>query len=439
LKGSFVEIVGSDEILIHSVSSQFMAKVGKIINDPVHGFITIPSGLIQDVVDHPYFQRLRRIKQLGLTDMVYPGAHHTRFHHAIGAMHLMGLAIDTLREKGHSISIQEEEGAKLAVLLHDIGHGPFSHALESSILQGVTHEILSLAFMERLNFLFGHRLELAIAIFKGEYCRPFFNQLVSGQLDIDRMDYLRRDCFFTGVAEGSISAERLIKMIDIANDELVVEEKAIYSVENFLSSRRLMYWQVYLHKTTVSAEEMVIQLIRRARFLVVGGVRLEMPIALQPFFEKSFGLTDFLSEPTYLNTFSLLDDYDIWFCIKNWVCHPDFVLSFLARGLMERRLLKVRISAERLDSNSLEELRKFYELELGISSEDVSYLVFEKEVSNSAYISGGNRINVIYRNGDILDLSQTTDLPNISGMTTVVKKYIICQPKTISLRTFAGK
>jgi HD superfamily phosphohydrolase len=416
-----------------------MAKAGKIINDPVHGFITIPPGLIQDVVDHPYFQRLRRIKQLGLTDLVYPGAHHTRFHHAIGAMHLMGLAIETLREKGHSISKEEEEGARLAVLLHDVGHGPFSHALESSILQGVPHEMLSLAFMERLNFLFGHRLNLAIAIFKGEYHRPFFNQLVSGQLDIDRMDYLRRDCFFTGVAEGSISAERILKMIDISGDELVVEEKAIYSVENFLSSRRLMYWQVYLHKTTVSAEEMVIQLMRRARFLMDGGVRLTMPPALLPFFERSFGLPDFLSDPSHLNAFSMLDDYDIWYCIKNWVSHPDFVLSFLARGLMDRRLLKVRISAEPVDALSLEELRKAYEIELGISAEDVTYLVFEKEVSNSAYISGGNRINVKYRNGEILDLSQTTDLPNINGMTTVVKKYIVCQPKTISLRTFAGK
>ena len=416
-----------------------MANAGKIINDPVHGFITIPPGTIQEVVDHPYFQRLRRIKQLGLTDLVYPGAHHTRFHHALGAMHLMGLALETLKEKGHEISKEEEEGARLAVLLHDIGHGPFSHALESSILQGVPHEMLSLAFMERLNFLFGNRLETAIQIFKGKYHRPFFNQLVSGQLDLDRMDYLRRDCFFTGVAEGAISAERILKMIDIHQDELVVEDKAIYSVENFLSSRRLMYWQVYLHKTTVSAEEMLIQLMRRARTLMDRGMQISMPFHLQAFFEKRFGLMDFLSEPSHLNTFSMLDDYDIWFCIKNWVNHPDYVLSYLSRGLMDRRLLKVQISSSPMAMIELEHIRKEYETELGISSDDVTYLVFEKEVSNSAYISGGNRINVKFRSGDIIDLVEATDLPNINGMTTVVKKYIVCQPKNISLQPFAGK
>jgi HD superfamily phosphohydrolase len=416
-----------------------MAKAGKIINDPVHGFITIPPGLIQEVVDHPYFQRLRRIKQLGLTEMVYPGAHHTRFHHALGAMHLMGLALETLKEKGHPVSPEEEEGARLAVLLHDIGHGPFSHALESSILQGVPHEMLSLAFMERLNFLFGNRLQLAIDIFRGKYPRPFFNQLVSGQLDLDRMDYLRRDCFFTGVAEGAISAERILKMIDVSNGNLVVEEKAIYSVENFLSSRRLMYWQVYLHKTTVSAEEMLIQLMRRARFLVDSGFRISMPPTLLPFFERSFGLADFLSDPSHLNAFSMLDDYDIWYCIKSWVDHPDFVLAFLSRGLMDRRLLKVSISSQAFPSADLEDLRNRYEAELGIGKEEATYLVFEKEVSNSAYISGGSRINVKFRNGDILDLAEATDLPNISAMATVVKKYIVCQPKNISLQTFAGK
>jgi hypothetical protein len=416
-----------------------MAKSGKIINDPVHGFISIPPGLIQELIDHPYFQRLSRIKQLGLTYMVYPGAHHTRFHHALGAMHLMGLALETLREKGHEISNEEEEGARIAILLHDVGHGPFSHALESSILDGISHEHLSLAFMERLNFLFGNRLETAISIFKGNYHRPFFNQLVSGQLDIDRMDYLRRDCFFTGVAEGSISAERILKMIDVHEDELVVEEKAIYSVENFLSSRRLMYWQVYLHKTTVSAEEMLIQLMRRARFLVDNGVQIAMPPTLMAFFEKSFRLPDFLAEPQYLNLFSMLDDYDVWYCIKIWVTHPDFILSFLSRGLMDRRLLKVSLSSSAMEKMDLEELRLGYQNELGIEKEDVTYLVFEKEVSNSAYISGGNRINVKLRNNEILDLAHATDLPNISGMTTVVKKYIVCQPKNISLRTFAGK
>ena len=415
-----------------------MRRAGKIVNDPVHGFINIPQGTIQEVIDHPFFQRLRRIKQLGLTDMVYPGANHTRFHHALGAMHLMGFALETLREKGVAISDEEEEAARLAILLHDIGHGPFSHALEHSILQGVPHEALSLAFMERLNFLMGNRLAMAISIFKGSYHRPFFHQLVSGQLDIDRMDYLRRDCFFTGVAEGSISAERILRMIDVSHEELVVEEKAIYSVENFLSSRRLMYWQVYLHKTTVSAEEMLIQLMRRARFLMDQGVRLEMPRSLQPFFERSFGLPDFLADPNNLNAFSMIDDYDIWYCIKYWGTHPDFVLAFLARGLMDRRLLKVSISSQAIEDEVLERIRFQAGNELGISQEDVSYLVFEKEVSNSAYISGGNKINVLYRNKDLKDVAEATDLPNVLAMTQVVKKYILCQPKNISLRTFPG-
>jgi HD superfamily phosphohydrolase len=402
----------------------------------VHGFISVHGGLIQEIVDHPYFQRLRRIKQLGLTDMVYPGANHTRFHHALGAMFLMDLALETLKQKNIEISASEEESAKIAILLHDIGHGPFSHALEHSILQDVPHEKLSLAFIERLNFLFGGRLEMALKMFQGKYHRQFFNQLISSQLDIDRLDYLRRDCFFTGVAEGSISAERILRMIDVHEDELVVEEKAIYSIENFLSSRRLMYWQVYLHKTTVSAEEMLIQLMRRARFLIENGARLEMTSALSIFFERRFGWLDFITNPEKLNAFSLIDDYDIWYSIKNWAGNPDFVLSFLSRGLMDRRLLKVNISNQPMENADLERLRIQYQNELGISNEDATYLVFEKEVSNSAYISGGSRIGVKTRNGEVLDVANATDLPNIHAMTQVVKKYIICQPKTISLHTF---
>jgi len=419
---------------VHSLLSPLMAKSGKIINDPVHGFITLPQGLILDLIDHPFFQRLRRIRQLGLTELVYPGANHTRFHHALGAMHLMGLALETLREKGHAISEEEEEAAKIAVLMHDIGHGPFSHALESSILQDVPHEHLSLLFMERLNFQFGNRLHLAIQIFRGEYQRPFFHQLVSGQLDLDRMDYLRRDCFFTGVAEGAISADRLLKMIDVHQEELVIEEKAIYSVENFLSSRRLMYWQVYLHKTTVSAEEMLIQLMRRARQLMLSGMQLGMPPALRPFFEQHFGKEDFSASDVHLNAFSMLDDYDIWYCIKTWANHADYVLSFLARGLMDRRLLKVSISSEPLDEEKLGLLQKEYATELGIEQEAAGFLVFEKMVTNSAYISGGNSIRVKFRDGRICDVAEATDLPNIRAMTVQVKKYIVCQPKPISLR-----
>jgi HD superfamily phosphohydrolase len=416
-----------------------MTSKGKIINDPVHGFISIPGGLIQDVVDHPYFQRLRRIKQLGLTDMVYPGAQHTRFHHALGAMHLMGLALENLRQKGHQISRDEETAARLAILLHDIGHGPFSHALENSILQDVHHEKMSLVFIDRLNFLLGGKLDMARAMFLGQYPRPFFNQLISGQLDIDRIDYLRRDCFFSGVAEGAISAERILSMLEVHQDRLVVEEKAIYSIENFLSSRRLMYWQVYLHKTTVSAEEMLIQLMRRARVLIAGGARLSMTAALEPFFLRNFGWQDFISDPAHLNAFSLIDDYDIWYCIKSWVSSPDFVLAYLSRGLMERRLLKVAISARPSGEYYLQQLRENFQANLGISAVEATYLVFEKEVSNSAYISGGNQIFIKTRKGEIMDVANATDLPNIHAMATEVKKYIVCQPKPISLHPFAEK
>lgn len=414
-----------------------MLTKGKIINDPVHGFISIPGGIIQDIIDHGYFQRLRRILQLGLTNMVYPGANHTRFHHALGAMHLMGVALQTLRNKGISISDAEEEAARIAILLHDVGHGPFSHALENSILEEVHHEHLSLAIMERLNFQMGGRLSLAIEMFRGAYHRPFFNQLISSQLDIDRLDYLPRDCFFTGVAEGAISADRIIRMMDVVNEELVVEEKGMFSIENFLNSRRLMYWQVYLHKTTVSAEEMLIQLMARARHLIRQGSDLEMPESLKPFFIRQFGKEAFLSDPQWLNHFVLLDDFDIWFCIKRWLNHPDFVLAFLARGIMDRKLLKVQISNQAMQPQSLEAAREIVCREWGISAFDARFLVFEKTISNSAYISGGNRINIRTRAGEILDVAQATDLPNIQAMTTEVKKYIFCQPKPISLQTFA--
>lgn len=412
-----------------------MARPGKIINDPVHGFITLPRGLILELIDHPFFQRLRRIRQLGLTELVYPGANHTRFHHALGAMHLMGLALESLREKGQLISEEEEEAARIAILMHDIGHGPFSHALENSILDGISHEELSLLFMERLNFHFGGSLNLAIRMFRGNYERPFFYQLISGQLDLDRMDYLLRDCFFTGVAEGSISAGRLLKMVNVHEEELVIEDKAIYSVENFLSSRRLMYWQVYLHKTTVSAEEMLIQLMRRARSLMQSGMRLSMPAALEPFFKQPLGADDFARSPDLLNAFSMLDDYDIWFCIKEWASHPDFVLAFLARGLMDRRLLKVSIHSASIGEEQIRHLREKHALEMGIGKEDAGFLVFEKEVTNSAYISGGNVIKVKFRDGTLLDVAEATDLPNIRAMAAQVKKYIVCQPKHLSLRT----
>jgi HD superfamily phosphohydrolase len=301
-------------------------KSQKILNDPVYGFITIPSELIFAIIDHPFFQRLRRIKQLGLTDFVYPGALHTRFHHALGAMHLMNITLDNLRIKGTEISDQEYEAALISILLHDIGHGPFSHALEYGLLKGIPHEELSLLTIELLNQEFSGRLDLVLRIFKNQYERKFFHQLVSSQLDIDRLDYLQRDCFFTGVSEGTIGADRIIKMMDVKNDQIVIEEKGIYSIENFLSARRLMYWQVYLHKTTVSAEKMLINLILRAKDLRQSGTKFYLTESFDFFLTQNLTIQDFKENPHLLKLFLEMDDFDIWGAIKLWKNHPDYVL-----------------------------------------------------------------------------------------------------------------
>ncbi len=299
-------------------------KSQKILNDPVYGFITIPSELIFAIIDHPFFQRLRRIKQLGLTDFVYPGALHTRFHHALGAMHLMSITLDNLRIKGTEISDQEYEAALISILLHDIGHGPFSHALEYGLLKGIPHEELSLLTIELLNQEFSGRLDLVLRIFKNQYERKFFHQLVSSQLDIDRLDYLQRDCFFTGVSEGTIGADRIIKMMDVKNDQIVIEEKGIYSIENFLSARRLMYWQVYLHKTTVSAEKMLINLILRAKDLRQSGTKFYLTESFDFFLTQNLTIQDFKENPHLLRLFLEMDDFDIWGAIKLWKNHPDY-------------------------------------------------------------------------------------------------------------------
>ena len=313
----------------------------KIINDPVYGFITISSDLLFDLVEHPYFQRLRRIKQLGLADLVYPGALHTRFHHALGAMHLMSQALRALQERGHLIWEPELEAAQAAILLHDLGHGPFSHVLESVLLPGVHHESITLAMMKELNRQMDGRLDLAIQMFEGVYPRKFFHQMISSQLDMDRMDYLNRDSFYTGVIEGSIGADRLIKMLDISQDQLVVEEKGLLSIENFLHSRRLMYWQVYLHKTLLSAQAMMAEILRRARELSSQGENLFATADFSRFLMNNFTLQDFEQNSDLLESFNSLDDNDVWASVKAWTKHPDIVLSTLCKGLLDRKLFKI--------------------------------------------------------------------------------------------------
>lgn len=397
----------------------------------MYGFVTIHSTLVFDIIEHPYFQRLRRIRQLGLTDLVYPGALHTRFHHAIGAMHLMKNTLDNLRARGHFIWEQEHEAAQIAILMHDIGHGPFSHALEFSLLKGIRHEELSLMIMEELNRVFKGKLDLAIQIFSGKYPRHFLNELVSSQLDIDRLDYLKRDSFFTGVSEGTIGADRIIKMLDIRDDHLVVEEKGIYSIENFLSARRLMYWQVYLHKATVSAEKMLISVISRAKDLVRSGVDVFASPALKTFLQEEITMAEFRERPELLKAYCQLDDYDIWGGIKMWSMHEDAILSRLSNMLLERKLFKVILSNEENDEEDLARLHERIKEAYGISDEEVGYFLVHGSMSNSAYIAGGQTINVLTKSGEILDVATASDLPNIKAMSKIVRKYYICWPKSI--------
>lgn len=403
----------------------------KIFNDPVYGFVTIHSGLIFDIIEEPLFQRLRRIKQLGLTDYVYPGALHTRFHHALGAMHLMGVTLNTLRGKGHDISDKEYESALIAILLHDVGHGPFSHALETSILTGVHHEKLSYLFMKSLNRKFGGMLEMALQMFNNTYPRPFFHQLVSSQLDIDRLDYLQRDCYFTGVSEGTIGADRIIKMLDIVDERIVVEEKAIYSIESFLSARRFMYWQVYLHKTTISTEEMLIQIIKRARYLALQGEELFATPALLKFIRQSIELQDFECDQSCLEAFASIDDYDIWGAIKMWINHTDKVLSSMSRMLLDRKIFKVILSADKPDKELARSIKKQIMNQYGLDKEEAEYFLIQGSTSNAAYLAGGETINVLTKKGDIMDIAIASDLPNIKTMSKIVRKYYICWPKNI--------
>ncbi|RAU82406.1 HD domain-containing protein [Pontibacter arcticus] len=404
----------------------------KIFNDPVYGFITVPSDLIFDVIDHPYFQRLRRIKQLGLTEMVYPGALHTRFHHALGAMHLMNTALQTLRSKDNVISDAEYEASLIAILLHDVGHGPFSHALETAIFKEVHHEELSLHLMHMLNKEFNGRLSLAIQIFKGTYERNFFHQLVSSQLDVDRLDYLNRDSFYTGVYEGKIGADRIIKMLDVANDKLVVEEKGVYSIENFLVSRRLMYWQVYLHKTVISAENMVLRVVQRARQLLQQGITVPASPCLQFFLAADVSIKDFENDHTILQRFVNLDDHDIWSAIKEWASHPDVILSLLANSILNRRLFKVIISTRPIDQEMLLGISELVQEQFNIPEAEVKYLMIDGKISNNAYDAEGQTIDMLTKSGYVIDVAEASDLPNIRALGHKVEKYYVCYPKEVA-------
>ncbi|MDB5197071.1 MAG: phosphohydrolase [Flaviaesturariibacter sp.] len=401
-----------------------MAYVRKIINDPVYGFITIDDPLIFEIVSHPYFQRLRRIHQMAFASLVYPGAVHTRFHHALGAYHLMGLALVELRNKGVDITKEEETGAKIAILLHDIGHGPYSHALERKLIKGVHHEDISSLILELLNEQLGGKLDVAIAIFNGSYPKQFLHQLVSGQLDVDRMDYLTRDSFFTGVSEGVIGYDRILKMLTVHNGELMIEEKAIFSVEKFLVARRLMYWQVYLHKAVMAAEKMLVKTIERAQELIAAGIELNAVSNNLDFFMKEHQPDDNFIR--HLEKFAQLDDSDVLCSIKNWCGHFDKVLSRLCKGIVERKLLKVKFQAEPFDPLLVATYRSDVAQKLGISEEEAAYFVFTGEAANTTYNPNDEHIKVLFKEGGVSDISKVDNALIHQQLSTPVKKYYLC-------------
>ena len=398
----------------------------KIINDPIYGFIHIPSSLVFDIIEHPYFQRLRCINQMGLSYLVFPGAKHTRFEHVLGCVFLMQKTVEMLRFKGIQISEKEAEGLYIAILLHDIGHGPFSHAMEHSIVEGISHEEISLRFMQELNKVFNGKLDTAIAIFQGTYPRKFMHQLISGQLDMDRADYLKRDSFYTGVAEGNINSERLISMLNVRNDELVVEEKGLYSVEKFLIARRLMYWQVYLHKTSVVAEQILIRLLNRAKELVQQGQELTMSTALAFFVKNKISKDNFSQE--VLEMFARLDDTDIISAMKEWQFYPDIVLSKLSKMLLNRDLLKIKVRLNDFEEQKIKRLQKL-SLAKGIEEKDMKYFVFTGVMTNRAYNPGKEIIKILTKNGRVVDLTKTSEAINLEPLSQVTERYYICYPK----------
>jgi uncharacterized protein len=401
----------------------------KIFNDPIYGFITIPNELIYDLIQHPYFQRLRRISQMGLSYLVYPGANHTRFHHALGCMHIMQKAVDVLRFKEISISLEEENALYIAILLHDIGHGPFSHAMEKSIVEEVHHEAISLLFMHQLNVEFKGQLSLAIQVFKGEYHRKFMLQLISSQLDMDRMDYLKRDSFYSGVSEGNINSERLIQMMTVVDDVLVIEEKGIYSVEKFLMSRRLMYWQVYLHKTSLVAELILTKVLKRAKELTSRRIVLPCSEPLLFFIQHKVALENFDSKT--LDLFSQLDDFDIISALKSWQKHSDFILSSLCKMIINRDLLKVKITNEKITSEDLLPLKERFVKEYNITMDEADYFIFKGKIKNQAYSKEAEPIRILKKDKTIEDVAEASDQLNLKSLSKLVTKYYSCFPKQL--------
>ncbi len=402
----------------------------KILNDPIYGFIRIPNSLIFDIIEHSSFQRLRRVSQMGLSNLVYPGANHTRFHHALGCLHLMQKSVNVLRVKGVEISEEEENAVCIAILLHDIGHGAFSHALEHSIVTGITHEEISLKYMYKLNNEFDGQLDLSIEVFTGKYHRFFLHQLISSQLDIDRLDYLKRDSFYTGVAEGNISSDRLITMINVVNNELVIEKKGIYSVEKFLIARRLMYWQVYLHKTSLVAEQMLVKVLMRAKELANNNVKLFCSSSLRFFLYNKIDKNNF--DDRVLKLFSKLDDYDILSAIKEWTNHSDKILSNLSLMIVNRDLLKIEIFDNEISDDYSLNAIKYFMKESNSSEEEVKYFVFTGEISNQAY-NKNQPIKILSKKGNLKDIVEASDQLNLMALSKPVRKYFICYPKKMEL------
>ncbi len=415
----------------------------KIINDPVYGFINIYSELVFDLVEHPYFQRLRHIKQLGLTNYVYPGANHSRFQHSLGTLYLLDSAINIIRSKGHEITHEEAEATTIALLLHDIGHGPFSHALEENIIN-ISHEKMSELYMEELNAKFNNRLTLAIDIFRNKYQKKFLHELVSSQLDMDRLDYLKRDSFFSGVTEGVIGSDRIIKMLDVVNDKLVVESKGIYSIEKFLIARRLMYWQVYLHKTVLAAEYLMLQILKRVRELHEKGCSIHTTDSLEYFLNHNINPSNIKSDNSskrknILDTFSNLDDNDIMACVKSWKNSTDKVLSMLCQKLLNRKLFKIRISNEPFSQSVIDTLKQQFLRKYSqhnMNNEEANYFIFTDIISNNAYSKEDEKIQILYSNGILKDVSEASDMLNMSALSKTIKKYFLCYPKELDFTQF---
>jgi len=408
--------------------SQIFLKVkeAKIINDPVFGFIRIPSGLLYGIVEHPLFQRLNRINQLGLASVVYPGARHTRFQHSLGAFHLMGEAVISLQQKGIFIFDAEAEAVQAAILMHDIGHGPFSHVLENTLIHGISHEDISLMMMEEINQHFNGQLNLAISIFKGNYPKNFLHQLISSQLDMDRLDYLRRDSFYTGVTEGNIGSARIIKMLNVVNDSLVVDQKGIYSLENYLTTRRLMYWQVYLHRTCVAYEKTLVNMLTRAKDLVRMGQNVFASPALHYFLENDVDKKWFNGNPEALRNYEELDDTDIWSAMKAWRHHEDKILATLATDMLDRHIFKVEVSEEPFEETHIMDIAQDISNRMNISIEDARhYMMSLNTISKDMYNVEDDSISILYKNGDIRDISEASELLNVQLLSKKIRKYYL--------------